>query len=179
MCISSSAGSRHHSPKDSDTGKIMFEVGIAPIPQANPSAPKAVSQGPSLCIFNQSNDAEELASWLFVKFLTTNVDFQAEFSMTSGYMPVSKAAIDHPVFREYLSMANGYEGLLMLGMKVAFGQTDSFFVAPAFNGCAVARDEVGYLLMRCMTDPAANTAAGIKKAFEDAIKECKYIIGES
>jgi len=56
-------------------------VGITTIPQANPESPKVISQGPSLCIFQKENPQEVIASWLFVKFLTTNVDFQAEKMM--------------------------------------------------------------------------------------------------
>ena len=118
-----------------------------------------------------------MASWLFVKFLTTNADLQAEFALQSGYMPVLESVVDHPVYREILAMANGYENLPLLAAKVAFEQVDAYFSSPAFYGSSQAREEVGRLLLFCMTDPACNTMAGIRKAFERAIKECEYEIG--
>ena len=176
MCIGSSAGANRQIPKNND-GTFKFEVGIATIPQVDISNSKVSFQGPSLCIFEKSNDAEVQASWLFVKFLTTNLDFQAEFSLATGYMPVSKAVVDHPVFQDYLSTANGNDGLPMLAMKVAFEQADAFFAPPAFIGCDIAHEEVGALLRFCLTAPNCATAKGIQNAFEQAIKECNHRAG--
>ena len=169
MCIASSAGAYHY--------RSGFEVGIAPIPQVDPTSPKVISQGPSLCIFKDADEDEVLASWLFVKFLITNVDFQAEFSMNSGYMPVLESVVEHPVYADFLENANGHEGLLMQAIKVAFEQADAYFTSPAFVGSSEARDQVGILLQYCMCDNSAATAEGIKKAFERAIEECNYQIG--
>ena len=176
MCIGSSAGANHQIPKNDD-GTFKFEVGIATIPQVDISNPKVSFQGPSLCIFKKFNPEEVKASWLFVKFLTTNLDFQAEFSLATGYMPVSKAVVDHPVFQDCLSTANGYDGLPMLAMRVAFEQADAFFAPPAFIGCAIAQEEVEALLRFCLTAPICATADGIQHAFEQAIRECNHQAG--
>ena len=76
MSIGSSAGATHQRPEMVD-GAYPFEVGITTIPQVNAENPKVISQGPSLCIFKDANPQEVIASWLFVKFLTTTVEFQA------------------------------------------------------------------------------------------------------
>ena len=177
MCIGSSAGANHQIPKD-DAGEFMFEVGIATVPQVNANNRKVISQGPSLCIFRKANAEEVKASWLFVKFLTTNLDFQAEFGMTSGYIPVLENVTDNAVYAAELEAADGYEGLPLLATKVALEQADAYYTSPAFNGSSAARDQVGKLIQFCMTDASCATAEGIKKAFEDAIYECKYQIGE-
>jgi ABC-type glycerol-3-phosphate transport system substrate-binding protein len=91
MSIGSSAGATHQRPAKGDDGSYPFEVGITSIPQLNAENPKVISQGPSICIFKKDNPQEVIASWLFVKFLTTSVEFQAEFSMASGYVPVIKS----------------------------------------------------------------------------------------
>lgn len=91
MSIGSSAGATHQRPAADDEGNYPFEVGIASIPQVDPSNPKVISQGPSVCIFKKDNPQEVVASWLFVKYLTTNVDFQTDFSLASGYVPVLKS----------------------------------------------------------------------------------------
>ena len=170
MSIASSAGARYQN----DNGRCDFEVGIASIPQVDLSNPKVISQGPSLCIFKDSNPEEVMASWLFVKFLTTNADLQAEFALQSGYMPVLESVVDHPVYREILAMANGYENLPLLAAKVALEQASACFTSPAFYGSAAAREVVGELLWICMTDPDCHTMAGIQRAFKDAIDECNY-----
>ena len=50
--IGSSGGANHQKPKNED-GTYKFEVGITSIPQIDPSNPKVISQGPSLCIFDK------------------------------------------------------------------------------------------------------------------------------
>ena len=177
MCIGSSAGANHQIP-DNDDGSFKFEVGIASIPQANAENPKVISQGPSLCIFKKNNPQEVLASWLFVKYLTTTVDFQAEFGMTSGYVPVLENVTDNAVYAEELANANGYEGLPLLATKVCLEQMDAYYTSPAFNGSSAARDEVGKLMRVCLTTSETDAIAAIKKAFEAAIAECKYQAGE-
>jgi len=177
MSIGSSAGAQHQRPDKGDDGKYPFEVGIAPIPQVDPSNPKVIARGPSLCIFEDANEAEVLASWLFMKFLTTNVGFQAEFSMASGYIPVIKSVEDHPVYANFLNKADGGNNIAALSAKVCLGQADAYFTSPAFVGSSEARDQVGILLQYCMCDNSAATAEGIKKAFERAIEECNYQIG--
>lgn len=103
MSIGSSAGAVHQRPAADENGDYPFEVGIAPIPQVNPSNPKAISQGPSVCIFKKSNPQEVVASWLFVKYLTTNVNFQFDFSTASGYVPVLKSVEQLDNYKKYIS----------------------------------------------------------------------------
>ena len=172
MSIGSSAGATHQRPAMVD-GAYPFEVGIAPIPQADASNPKVISQGPSLCIFGKENDQEVIASWLFVKYLTTTVEFQAEFGMASGYVPVLKSVGEHPVYADYLAGANGGSNIAALSTKVCLEQADAYYTSPAFNGSSAAREQVGTLLMKCLT-LTENIDAEIEKAFEDAVAECEY-----
>ena len=176
MSIGSSAGATHQRPTKGDNGQYPFEVGIAPIPQANPSNPKVISQGPSVCIFDGHSAAEEEASWLFVKFLCTSVEFQADFSMASGYVPVIKSVANDPEYAKFLAKANGGDYIAALSAKVCLEQADAYYVSPAFNGSSDARDQVGILLQACLLVKAdvANPEAEIKKLFEAAVKECQY-----
>jgi len=164
MCIGSSAGASHQVSSE-------FEMGVAPIPQVDPSNPKAISQGPSVCIFDQEDKQEVVASWLLVKFLTTDAKFQASFSKESGYIPVIEkdvltAAV--PTYGEWLNSG----APIATAINVALGETDSYFVLPAFNGSSKARDVVGDLMQYCFTTEAADIPAMIEQAFKDAIQEC-------
>ncbi len=182
MCIGSSGGTRHQIPKTTDeegNTTYAFEVGIAPIPQANMNNQKAISQGPSVCILRgkDTTDQQIMASWLLIKFLATNIGFQAEFSMDSGYMPVLKSVTEHETYAKWLEGANGYDKLNALAVKVGIEARDTYFVSPAFNGSTTARNEAGYLLIECISAKPANGQTLddlINTAFKDAIDECEF-----
>ena len=173
MSIGSSAGATYQRPTKVD-GEYPFEVGIAPIPQVSQSNRKVISQGPSLVIFAKSNAQEVVASWLFVKYLTTNVEFQAAFSMASGYVPVLKSVAENPVYAEFIASADGYDFVSALSAKICLEQEDDYYTSPAFNGSSTARDQVGSLLAKCLSTKTDNVDAMISKAFQDAIDECEY-----
>jgi len=178
MSIGSSAGATHQRP-DKVNDSYPFEVGITTIPQLNADNPKVISQGPSLCIFKKNDPQEVLASWLFVKYLTTTVEFQAEFSMASGYVPVIKSVGENEVYKgQFLDKANGGDFISALSAKVCLEQQEAYYTSPAFNGSSTARDQVGLLMQKCLTsDWGSDVGAQIKKAFEDAVAECKYQAG--
>ncbi len=175
MSIGSSAGATYQRPQKGEDGNYPFEVGITTIPQADPNNRKVISQGPSVCIFKKANVQEEAASWLFVKYLTTSVDFQAEFSMASGYVPVIKSVTNNPVYAEFLAKADGGDYVSALSAKVCLEQEDAYYTSPAFNGSSTARDEVAGLMPKCFNIPdGSDVEAEIEKAFEDAIQKCEY-----
>ncbi len=174
MSIGSSAGATHQRPAKGSDGSYPFEVGIASIPQVSPENGKVISQGPSVCIFKKQNPQEVIASWLFVKFLTTNVAFQAEFSMASGYVPVLKSVAQEPTYAAFLASADGGDYISALSAKVCIEQADYYFTSPAFNGSSVARDQVGSLMCKIFGLADANLDAEIDKAFREAIDECEY-----
>ncbi len=179
MCVGSSGGASYQmSNNDTADGSFAFEVGVAPIPQYDQSNRKVISQGPSLCILKggKTTDQQVLASWLFVKFLCTNVEFQAEFSMASGYMPVIDSVVNNSAYANWLGTANGKENLVAQCVKVGIDNRNDYFVSPAFKGSSTARVQVGNLLLKCMVDEAADDAAVdalIDQAFAEAIDECE------
>ena len=174
MCIGSTGGASYQIPEGN-----AFEVGVASIPQVKADSPKAISQGPSLCILKggQTSDQQVLASWLFVKYMTTNMAFQTEFSSTSGYMPVLESAQTNDVYANWLSKANGAEFLTAMVVKVGLEQANAYFTSPAFNGSSVARSQVGALLAKCMSENASDVDALINNAFQAAYDECEFLGG--
>jgi len=173
MCIGSSGGASYQRPQNN-----AFEVGVAPIPQADPNNMKVISQGPSLCLLRSDNSQETVAAWLFMKYLVTNEVFQAEFSMTSGYMPVTASAKNNADYQTYfLDKADGGTNLPALVVKVALEQTDRYFTSPAFVGSSIARAQVGALLAACMSETTDNVDAKIDELFQKAYDECKYMGG--
>ena len=191
MSIGSSAGATHQRPAKGDDGKYPFEVGITSIPQVDAANNgKVISQGPSLCILASGDSEKDMASWLFMKFLTTNIGFQAEFSMASGYVPVIKSVANDPDYMAFLNKADGGDNIAALSAKICLDQESFYYTSPAFNGSSTARDEVGALLQKCFLigrdkDGKLDTSlteaqikAAIEKAFDEAIAECKYQVGQ-
>ena len=173
MSIGSSAGATYQRPAKGDDGKYPFEVGIAMIPQVDPASPKVISQGPDVCVFMKENPQEVIASWLLVKYLTTNADFQAEYAASSGYVPVLKSAKDNAFYAEKLANADGYDNIAFLSAKVCLEQADAYYVSPAFNGSSTARDQVGALMKKCLV-LTSDIDNQIEAAFEEAVDECEY-----
>ncbi len=174
MSIGSSAGATYQRPSANADGSYPFEVGIATIPQVDASNPKVISQGPSICIFQKSNPQEVIASWLFVKYLTTTVEFQAEFAMASGYVPVLKSVAQNPVYADFISNADGGNFIAALSAKVCLEQEKAYYTSPAFNGSSTARSQVGSLLTKCLALNSGDIDAQIATAFQDAVDECEY-----
>ena len=174
MCIGSSAGAGYQKPNytTGDDGEFIydFEVGITSIPQVDKANPKVISQGPSLCIFKKSNAQEVVASWLFVKYLTTDVIFQARVSMNNGYCPVIKSVAEkNETYKNFLTDIST-ENLQAYAVKVCLDQEAAYYASPAFNGSSVARDQVGILFAACMSQSTID----IDQLFRDAVEECKY-----
>ena len=178
MSIGSSAGATKQRPTPDDKGNYPFEVGISSIPQVDPENPKVISQGPSICIFKKDNPQEVIASWLFTKYLTTSIEFQSDFSIVSGYVPVLQSVTKDPYYASFLNKANGTAYVAALSAKTCMDQVKAYYVSPAFKGSSVARDQVGALMQACFTGTKNLTGDAamsyIKKAFDDAIEECEY-----
>ncbi|MBQ8858934.1 MAG: extracellular solute-binding protein [Clostridia bacterium] len=174
ITIGSSAGATHQRPAANPDGSYPFEVGIVPIPQENPDNPKVISQGPSLCILQKENPQEVLASWLFMKFLTTNMEFQAEFSMASGYVPVLETVVEDTVYAKFLNKGNGTTQIAALSASVCMDQVDAYYTSPAFNGSSEARDQVGILMQKALATPTTDLNALLDQVFREALEKCKY-----
>ena len=160
MSIGSSAGSSYH--------YADFNIGVAPIPQVDISNPKSTLQGPSVCIFRDENPQEVLASWLFVKFLTTDVQLQCRYSEASGYMPVTKSAYNNEIYQEYLSATSLPARTAKLCAELE--KRNVFFTTPAFVGSSKAYEQVGLLMKTALL------GGNIEEAFKQAVDACNLYI---
>ena len=172
MSIGSSAGAKHQVPNAKD-GVYPFEVGMAEIPQHKADNKKVISQGPSVCILNNGNEAKIEAAWKMVKFFTTNVEFQAEFSMASGYVPVIKSVTENETYAAHIAGAENTtvdqkDRAPAYSTKICMAQVENYFTSPAFIGSSEARSQVGNLIVQYFTDKA-----DVNTAFADAIANCK------
>ncbi len=127
---------------------VEFETVVLPIPQFDTSNPLMISQGPSVCIFNKSDEQEVMASWLFTQYLLTN-DIQIGYAETEGYVPVTSKARETAEYQDYLSRAGEddlHYQVKIDATKLLLENTDNTFVTPVFNGSASLRDAAGALI---------------------------------
>lgn len=159
MCIGSSAGAGYQTPDLMNDGKTYpFEVGVAMIPQTDTienlaaagKTPKMLSQGPSICLFKKQNSQEVAAAWLFAKFITTNVKFQAKCSMNNGYTPAIQSVAENTTYSTFLAKSeNGNAYLQAAAVKLTMQMQDYYYVSPAFPGSSAAREEMESLMTNC------------------------------
>lgn len=133
----------------SDDTIVEFETEVMMIPQVDANAPKMISQGPSICIFNKADSGEVMASWLFAQYLLTN-DVQIAYSQTEGYVPVTEKAVNSAEYRDYISRM-GEDNDIYYDIKIKASQimTENIkntFVTPVFNGSASLRSASGQLI---------------------------------
>ena len=126
-----------------------IEVVVRKIPQMDPSDPKMISQGPSICIFNKDDPQEVLASWLFTQYLLSN-DTQIAYAETEGYVPVTLKAQQSEEYKDYLARRgednDKYYYIKIDATKMLLDNIDKTFITPVFNGSASVRDAAGQLI---------------------------------
>lgn len=162
--IGSSGGANHQKPADG-----TFEWGVARIPASKlfdgTLVYKAISQGPSLCMFYEdveNADEKALMTWEFVKILL-EPEFLAAFSIASGYNPPRESTFDIDAYQDHL---NG-TSITAAAAKVASTMVNDFFTSPAFVGSSTARTQVGNVLVYAMTGQKTP-----EKALQDAYVNC-------
>ncbi len=154
---------------------VKFEIAVQLVPQFDTAAPKMISQGPSVCIFNKSDPQEVLASWLFAQFLLTN-DVQIAYSQTEGYVPVTLKAQNSDAYQDYLSRSgednDTYYHVKIDAAKLLLDNVDDTFVTPVFNGSASLRNAAGTLVEQAVKNgfrQKDTDDAFITKLYDDTI----------
>lgn len=168
MSIGSTGGATYQDSDKTD-GEAKFTVGVARLPQVDLEHSKSILQGPSVCIFKKENPQEVLASWLLLKFLSTDIEFQGRFCEVSGYMPVTSAAYESESYQEFLGEGNLIARTAAECKKLV--DEKAFYTSPAFTGSSKARERIGILMK------AVLTGGNINDEFEKALKECRDFVG--
>jgi sn-glycerol 3-phosphate transport system substrate-binding protein len=83
-----------------------FTVGFAPLPKVNSGDTGGTSVGGgSLWIMDNGSSRKADAAWEFVKYVT-GAEKQAQWSMTTGYLPIRRSAVNLPAYQEFLKNTN-------------------------------------------------------------------------
>jgi sn-glycerol 3-phosphate transport system substrate-binding protein len=84
------------------TGVQGIEIGIGALPGVPGGTGSPLRFGGFLWIFNLRPEREQGAAWKFVKWLM-QPEQQAEWFAGTGYLPVSRSAIDQPVAKDVIA----------------------------------------------------------------------------
>ncbi len=148
-----------------------FEVAVARVPTtgATGASSKIISQGPSICFFKKGTAEQKTAAWNFYKFITRAFN-TAAYGVLTGYEPVRRSSFTLPQYEEYIA---GDSLQARVSRVTATIQEDQYLFSPVFVGSAVAREEVGNILVnyykglktldQAFADAYARTIEGTKK----------------
>jgi len=149
VTFGSTGGARYNTPSTVN-GEYVFEFGVAPMPY-NADMPEnrtAIQQGTNMSITSAGTDQQKLASWLFLKYLTS-YDVQLDFALETGYSPVRNSVYTDST---YINFTNGNDsegtplaGEMLMKSKAAQAaamQADYLFYDQAFVGSSDARAAV-------------------------------------
>ena len=165
MTIGSSAGASYNSPTDGS-----FEAGVAAYPQKDMEHAQVIQQGTNVSLFKCSNPQEELAGWLFMKFLT-NFESALRWCTETAYFPIRKDVLNSTEYAEHISgiIRDETTGELIerpntvqLAQKVGLTQQDWFYSNVAFKGSSAARDNAEIIVDQILYG---------NKSIDDAYKE--------
>ncbi|MGM9899940.1 MAG: extracellular solute-binding protein [Bacilli bacterium] len=142
MTLGSSAGASYNVPTDGS-----FEVGVTTYPQYDLNNAQVIQQGTNVSLFKCTDPQEELAGWLFMKFLT-NYESALLWCTETSYFPIRKDVLNSDAYKDHISgKFVDEEGNVSykpttqnLAQKVGLEQQDWFFTNVAFVGSSLARD---------------------------------------
>ena len=192
MTVYSNAGARYHMPLDGS-----FELGIAPCPQKNINDPYAYQYGTDVSLFQCDDPQEELAGWLFLKWLTnyesaliwttgydeyTNIDGQfVESAKGTAYFPIRKDVLNSEKYKEYiLGKQLAIDGSVVynptihnLACQVAVKQESWLFTIPAFGETDNVKQETKKIVLDLLyTEHGSNEInLVVDDIYNNAIKE--------
>ncbi|MEC9484641.1 MAG: extracellular solute-binding protein [Candidatus Izemoplasma sp.] len=136
MSVGSTAGINYNIPPSGE-----FDVGVLPIPQYDLDNKSAVQQGPNIAIMSNTTDAERLASWLLIKYLT-KAENTAAWAMETGYLPVRHSGVQSADYQAFLEIDDPTDSLYYssLAAQAAYAQYEYFEYDPAFAGAVTSSD---------------------------------------
>lgn len=187
VTIGSTGGIRYNAPirisneAAPNGGKHLFEVGVVPMPY-NADMPEnwaAIQQGTNISLTSSGTAQQKLASWLFLKHLTS-YDVQLQFSMKIGYSPIRTSVYSDPAFLQFTSgkdkdgkQLEGADYLMSQSINAASIQKNVQFFDQAFVGSSTARTAVGVAFNQVMLATNPNI---INIAIQQAVDKAKGVL---
>lgn len=171
MTLGSSAGASYNVPTDGS-----FEVGVTTYPQHDMNNAQVIQQGTNVSLFKRTDPQEELAGWLFIKFLT-NYESALKWCTGTSYFPIRKDVLNSQEYTDHISgKFVDEEGNVQykpttqnLAQKVGLDQQDWFFTNVAFVGSSLARDNAELIVKAVLYADQS-----IDSAYQEALDALLY-----
>ncbi|MEA4942146.1 MAG: extracellular solute-binding protein [Oscillibacter sp.] len=170
-CVGSSSSATYlpDSVSTSDTQSHSIKLKILPCPQFRGGKPCAIQQGAGMVVTN-GTEAEVAASVEFLKWFT-DAQRNIQFSVDSGYLPVTKAANRMTAIKASgFALTELMEEILTVSVDTV--NENLLYTPPAFKGGCNIRNELEYsmsdqaaadrkeVLARLQTGQSLDSAAG-------------------
>ena len=147
MNVGSSAGVYNAVPQAG-----AFNVEARPIPFENDQNKAVISQGTNLALFDKGTNAEKVAAWKLLKYLTQIEN--GRFSAGAGYYPTCVSAFESEEYQDYYTntLSSASDKLKLGAAKVnsenyvGEGSTWQKYVDPGFVGSSYIRDECNFIM---------------------------------
>jgi ABC-type sugar transport system, periplasmic component len=159
MSIGSTGGTTYN-----QTGN--FTVGVAVPPSIDLDKPAVISQGPSICFFNQATAAQKRAAWLFYRFIST-AENSTYYAVSTGYQPVRTSSYSTAIYTSFVNAAAGDRTIFNDVASTTLNMQTSYFNSPVFVGSAKARNEMTGLMSSVLLGSKT-----VDNAFNDAMSNC-------
>lgn len=104
MAINAAAGVTYCMPKEA-AGHVMFELGVAPLPQKDLNDQYALFKGVDYCVFANTTEEQRVATWLLIKFLSEDEN-NLEWYIGSAYQPITSTMQNVPEYKAFLETPN-------------------------------------------------------------------------
>lgn len=152
---------------DNESYKIEMSAFVAP--QFENGEPYAVQQGAGMVV-TKSDEAKETACAEFLKWFT-QLDQNIEFSVESGYLPVTKAANDKDIIKEKITTTTETEQIIDKAIDTINEST--LYTTKAFENGTKARNVLEYSLSDKASEDRKSVLADIKNgiSYKEAVSK--------
>ncbi|NCA96680.1 MAG: extracellular solute-binding protein [Bacteroidia bacterium] len=154
-----------------------FQVDATPIPYANAAKKTVISQGTNLALFDKGTDAEKVAAWKLLKYLTQYKN--GEFAAGTGYYPTGVSSFESEEYQEYYTnvFSSAGDKLKVAAAKVnsdvynGEGTTWTKFIDPGFVGSSYIRQEVNFVMPELFYGNPRETVQGIIDYYYEVFRD--------
>jgi multiple sugar transport system substrate-binding protein len=165
MTVGSTAGITYNVPKDKND-VILWEIGVAPIPQKDLANKQVIQQGTNISLMANTTDAQRLAGWLLMKYLASD-EVTLDWAMNTGYLPVTKSALESTTYQNFLNDPEEDLKYESLAANAAYLQIDYMFYDPAFPGSSNVRINAETAMQASLFSPNKTVKQILQDAYDD------------
>ncbi|MDO7907256.1 ABC transporter substrate-binding protein [Paenibacillus sp. JX-17] len=147
-----------------------FEVGTGFLPRADEATEGGVVVGgASLYIMNNKPEAQQKAAWEFIKYVASP-EVQAQWSVDTGYFPITKAAYDQQVLKDNMTKYPQFQ--------TAVDQLHASVESKATQGAVMGIFPEARQLVEGAVEAALNGQQEPKAALDQAAKQITEKLGQ-